>query len=165
MCIIHLKRSKSRRKQGAMTLQLRNIKRRQWSRGWYVQLTEWIKAITTSKLKFKWMCFPHGGPWCSLHTVRGMKCGSRHLAHVSCLPHRCQTTADRSGRATSPCAASAATAARTTRAAVSAADSDRSWSRRNINLLCFFFLFFISPEKKNWPFLYLFFQCSHCSNF
>lgn len=45
-----------------MTLQLRHIKKCQWNRGWYVQLTEWIKPITVSKLKFKWMCFPRGGP-------------------------------------------------------------------------------------------------------
>lgn len=45
------------RRQEVTTLQLRYIKRCQWNRGWYVQLTEWIKPITTSKLKFKWMLF------------------------------------------------------------------------------------------------------------
>lgn len=45
-----------------MTLQLRRIKKCQWNRGWYVQLTEWIKPITVSKLKCKWMCFPDGEP-------------------------------------------------------------------------------------------------------
>lgn len=57
-----------------MTLQLRHIKKCQWNRGWYVQLTEWIKPITLSKLKLKWMCFPHGVPWCSLSHKERMKC-------------------------------------------------------------------------------------------
>lgn len=66
-----------------MTLQLRHIKKCQWNRGWYVQLTEWIKPITTSKLKFKWMCFPYGVPRCSLLTRGGWNTGDERQAHVS----------------------------------------------------------------------------------
>lgn len=68
-----------------MTLQLRHIKKCQWNRGWYVQLTEWIKPITMSKLKFKWMCFPYGVPRCSLLTRRGWNAGDERQAHVSRL--------------------------------------------------------------------------------
>lgn len=70
-----------------MTLHLRHIKKCQWNRGWYVQLTEWIKPITMSKLKFKWICFPHGAPSCSLSLRARRRCnaGDEHQAHVSCL--------------------------------------------------------------------------------
>lgn len=126
-----------------MTLQLRHIKKCQWNRGWYVQLTEWIKPITVSKLKFKWMCFPHGVPWCSLslHIRRGgWNAGDERSAHVSCLSHRCQITSGRSARATSPCAAGASTAVATRAGASAAGSEDSPQQPPNINLLSFFCL-------------------------
>lgn len=144
-----------------MTLQLRHIKKCQWNRGWYVQLTEWIKPITMSKLKFKWMCFPYGVPWCSLLTRRGWNAGDERQAHVSRLfSHRCRVTSGRSARAISPCASCAATAARATRAAASAASSEDSRSsHKNTNLLCFL------SYPKNDLFPEFFLQCIavlHC---
>lgn len=69
-----------------MTLQLRQIKKCQWNRGWYVQLNEWIKPITLSKLNFKWVCFPRGVPRCSLHVRREWNAGAERHAHFfSCL--------------------------------------------------------------------------------
>lgn len=68
------------------------------------------------------------------------------FAHVSCLSHRCQITSGRSARATSPCAAGAATAAEPTRAAATAASSEDSRNnnnnQKNINLLLYFLLLF-----------------------
>lgn len=66
-----------------MTLQLRHIKRCQRNHRWYVQLTEWIKPITTSKLKFKKLCFPHRAPWWSLCLGRGWYAEDKCFAHVS----------------------------------------------------------------------------------
>lgn len=61
--------------------------------------------------------------------------GDEHHAHVSCLLH--SQISDRSARATSPCAATAATAARTKAAVTAAGSEDSQRQPTNINLLCF----------------------------
>lgn len=66
------------------------------------------------------------------------------LLIFSCLSCRCQITSGRSVRATSPCAAGAATAARAIRAVVRAASSEDS---RNVHCTLIYYTFCLMPRN------------------
>ncbi len=106
-----------------------------------------------------WRALPSHSPGCKSWRRQGAM--TLQLRHIKKRQRNGCQISDRSARATSPCAATAATAARTKAAVTAAGSEDSQRQPTNINLLCF-----LSYPRK-WPFLDFFFSSNalpvpHC---